>query len=880
MEQLQRTLEQAKVGHGQIVGTMGEPGLGKSRLFYEFKLLSLGGCLVLEAYSVSHGKATAYLPVIELLKSYFEIKSEDDERKRREEVGGKVLMLDRSLEETLPYLFALLGIEEQPSPLQQMDAQIRRRRTFDALKKIFLRESLNQPLVLIFEDLHWIDGETQGFLDVLSESVASAKLLLLTNYRPEYRHEWGQKTYYTQLRLAPLGQAEAEEFLDVLLGMSSPAGPGREPLAQPEVGDRPALARRGSPDRADNLAALKQLILAKTQGTPFFMEEIVQELREQGVLPGAGATQTSPLPTDLHIPPTVQAVLAARIDRLAPDEKALLQQLSVIGRQFPLSLIRQVIAQPEADLYRLLASLQYKEFLYEQPAFPESEYIFKHALTQEVAYGTVLQEQRKLLHERTGQALETVYAATLSEHYSNLAYHYRRSPNTERAIYYLHLAGQQAVQRSAYIEAISDLEAALELLLIHPETSERVAQELRLRLTLGPALMSAQGWVALTVEQNYTRARALCAQLGDLPQRFPVLFGLWVFYIVRAELHAAQPLAEECLQIAEQTKDVELLLVAHFATGDTFLCRGEFVRALVALEQSVAHYQPQHHMLTPLYGGLNPKVMSLSNMVMTLWFLGYPEQAQTRSHEIEQLAQELGHPFSLVHALGWAAWLHVECGNRYVAQEQAEAELVLASEHGFPFYLAWGTAFRGGALIVQEQWEEGVAQVRQGLETYEGDFIRIVYLSWLAAGYGGTGQIEKGLAAVAEALWLVEKNDERMYEAEVYRLKGELTLQNGARDWGLGAGSSFPQAPSPNGGGGGGRGVFPQSHCHCPEAASEIAGTARDDEPGPPATTTNGAVRITRHGSRITYHATRSTHQARRSTHDVIRDLPLVHRRL
>ena len=271
MEQLQRALEHAKAGHGQIVGTMGEPGLGKSRLFYEFKLLSVSGCLVLEAYSVSHGKATAYLPVIELLKSYFDIQAQDDERKRREKVAGKVLMLDRSLEDTLPYLFALLGIEEQPSPLQQMDAQIRRRRTFEALKKLFLRESLNQPLILIFEDLHWIDGETQGFLDVLSESVASAKLLLLTNYRPEYRHEWGQKTYYTQLRLAPLGREEAEEFLDVLLGDDRRGRPACRPTG--------AGRHKGTP-----LHDLKQLILDKTQGTPFFMEEIVQDLFEQGVL--------------------------------------------------------------------------------------------------------------------------------------------------------------------------------------------------------------------------------------------------------------------------------------------------------------------------------------------------------------------------------------------------------------------------------------------------------------------------------------------------------------------------------------------------------------------------------------------------------------------
>src|SRR3989454_11551110 len=225
LEQLRRALNEAQGGHGQIVGVMGEPGLGKSRLFYEFKLLSHSGCLILEAYSVSYGKAAPYLPVIELLKSYLQLQPQDDARTRRQKVIGKVLELDRSLEDTLPYLYALLGVEEQPSPLQQMDPQIRRRRTFEAIKRLLLRESLTQPLILIFEDLHWIDSETQGFLDVLSESVASAQVLLLVNYRPEYRQEWGQKTYYTQLRLAPFGKAEAEEFLEVLLGDAAGARP-------------------------------------------------------------------------------------------------------------------------------------------------------------------------------------------------------------------------------------------------------------------------------------------------------------------------------------------------------------------------------------------------------------------------------------------------------------------------------------------------------------------------------------------------------------------------------------------------------------------------------------------------------------------------------
>src|SRR5712692_275716 len=297
-EHLQRALEQAKAGRGQIVGVMGEPGVGKSRLFHEFKLVSQKGCLVLETFSVSHGKAYPYLPLIDLLRNYFQFTPQDDERKRQEKITGKVLTLDRSLEDSLPYLFALLGIAELTSSLQQMDPQIRRKRTLEAIKRLLVRESLNQPLIIIFEDLHWLDAETQAFLSLLSESVASARILLLANYRPEYQHAWGNKTYYTQLRLDPLGKEEAQELLTVLLGE--------------QVG-------------ATHASPLRQFILEKTDGNPFFMEEIVQALREQGVLArDADVGAHMPVPADLHLPPTVQAVLASRIDRLTTEEKDLL----------------------------------------------------------------------------------------------------------------------------------------------------------------------------------------------------------------------------------------------------------------------------------------------------------------------------------------------------------------------------------------------------------------------------------------------------------------------------------------------------------------------------------------------------------------------------
>src|SRR5262249_51569344 len=274
--------------------------------------------------------------------------------------------------------------------------------------------------------------------------------------------------------LAPFGKAEAEEFLDALLG---------EPAAK--VGAASGRSGGGTPPP---LSALKHLILEKTQGTPFFMEEIVQELRERGVLPDVGATHASPLPTELHIPTTVQGVLAARIDRLSPEEKALLQHLAVIGRQFPLSLMRRVVTHAEEELYRLLSSLQRKEFLYEQPAFPEVEYRFKHALTQEVAYGTVLQERRKALHERTAQAIESLYADQLENHYKDLAHHYRRTENAPKAVQYLQLAGHQAAQRSANPEAVALLTEAVALVHQLPATPEHAQQELTLQTTLGPLL--------------------------------------------------------------------------------------------------------------------------------------------------------------------------------------------------------------------------------------------------------------------------------------------------------------------------------------------------------------------------------------------------------
>ncbi len=751
MDALLKALEQAKLGHGQIAGVMGEPGVGKSRLFHEFKLLYQHGCLVLETFSVSHGKAYPYLPLIDLLKNYFQLTAQDDESKRREKLTGKVLTLDRGLEDTLPYLFHLLGIAEPDSPLLQMDPQIRRKRTLEAIKRILIRESLKQPLILVFEDLHWLDNETQAFLSLLSESVASARMLLLVNYRPEYRHEWGSKTYYTQLRLDPLGRAEAEEMLTALLAEKFPP--------------RPAGARS-----IEDFLSLKTFILDKTEGNPFFMEEIVQELVERGA---------SSL-TDLHIPPTVQTVLTSRIDRLPLEEKDLLQTLAVIGKEFPFSLLKQVVGHSEDILQQQLSHLREAEFIYEQPAFPEPNYVFKHALTQEVAYNSMLIERRKVLHERAAQAIESLFHSRLDDQYSELASHYSRSGNTQKAVDYLQLAGQQAVQRSANAEAITHLTAALELLKSLPETPERDRQELTLQLALGTPLVFTKGFSSPEVHATYARARELCQKVGEVRQIFPTLYGLRTVHQVGGEFPVARELGEQLLSLAQQEQDASLLVEAHWALGYTLCHLGELREAQAHLQQGFALYDAQQHHSPAFPSGRVAEFTGLFFASRVLWPLGYPAQALQRSEAECSLAQELAHTFTLTSALVLTAMTHQHRRDRLLTQERAAAGIALAREQGFPVYVGQGSVLHGWALANRGQIEEGLSLIRQGLVTHQATGAGIFHSYFLglqAEVYGKAGRAEEGLATLVEAFAFVKKSEERFYEPELHRLKGELTLQ-------------------------------------------------------------------------------------------------------
>jgi class 3 adenylate cyclase/predicted ATPase len=744
---MRRALELAKQGYGQIVAAIGEAGLGKSRLFYEFKATAQSGCLVLETFSVSHGKASAYLPIIEFLNNYFEIEAEDDARKRREKITGKVLTLDRMLEDALPYLFALLGVEETFDALAQMDAQARARRTLDVIKRILLRESLSQPLLLIFEDLHWIDAQTQALLDLLADAIANARVLLLVNYRPEYRHGWGSKTHYAQLRLDPLGQENAEELLGAL------------------VGDDAALQ------------PLRRLIIEKTHGNPFFMEETVQVLLDEGVLVRNGVVRlTRPL-GELKIPPTVQAILAARIDRLPTDEKELLQTLAVIGKEFPLGLVRQVTEKSGDDLERMLRNLQLGEFIYEQPALPDVEYNFKHSLTLEVAYNSVLTERRRALHERTGAAIESLYAEGLDDHLDELAHQYRRAGNLEKAIEYLRRAGEQAAARGADSGAIAQLEAALELIAKLPDDHTSRLQEIRLRILNGPSLMAVKGQGSSETYANYARTLELCQLTRDTSDLFEALSGLWVFHLLRAELREADALAQQLLASARESKDDSHVAYANFAAGDTAFWCGQLDTASERLALAIAACKPGKRPSRVFVD--DPAMISRAYAAWTQHYRGHPDQALTTVRDCIRVAHMLSHPRALAMATIYAGQLYLLRREPNAAVECCRTSTSLADEHELPFYQVFAEILAGCAAVQHGDGARGVEVIKRGIGTWQslGSTLGVPwFLGELAEGLRSIGRCDEALNVVSDALHRTEGSGEREFAAELYRIEGTLAL--------------------------------------------------------------------------------------------------------
>ena len=698
---------------------------------------------------MSHGKATAWLPVIELLYSYFGITNADDAATRRQKISASLAALDPALGDSLPYLLGLLGVIEGPDPLQMMDPRIKRQRTLEGIRQIILAESLRQPVVMVFEDLHWIDEQTQALLDLLAGSIGGARVLLLVTYRPEYRHEWSGRSPYLEHRLEPLTGDDAEKLLSALLGDTVELHP------------------------------LKSFIIERTNGNPFFIEETIHALFEEGALLRNGQIRiTKPL-SDLRMPATVQGILAERIDRLSARQKELLQILAVIGRKSSIGLIREVASGAKAQLDVTLAELEAAEFVYRQRGLIENDYIFKHALTQEVAYNSLLIERRKLLHEKVGQAIESKLDDKVGDQLSQVAHHYSRSDNVSKAIEYLGRAGQQAIQRSVHAEAIGNLRAALRLVEALPNSSERVKQEAPLQLALGVSLQAVKGYGSDDVAQAYGRARVLSEQIGDDLQLVAALRGESLYHTTRANYRTALEVGERLLSLS--SANPEYLVEARLITGVVSIYLGKFQSSETHFLEGLALEFPEGPSKAFQSAG-DSKAYCLAYFGRTLSILGYPDRALEYSNRAVSLAQTLSIPLALARSQGMLGLLYQVRREVDFAEEWADKNIAYATSQGFPYWRTLGSILKGWLLAQRGESQLGIRMYEDGLHGYRATGSRLG-LSWFLGLKGEllakVGRIDEGLDAIEEALSHVEETEERYYEAEAHRLKGELLLRRG-----------------------------------------------------------------------------------------------------
>jgi adenylate cyclase len=614
------------------------------------------------------------------------------------------------------------------------------------LTQLCLQSSRQQPLILEVEDLHWIDASSDEWLTALVEQMIGVPLLVLVTYRPGYRPAWIDKSYVNQVALQPLTSAESLQVVQAVL------------------------------PTAAHTAPLVPHLVATGEGNPFFLEELAQTVVEQG---------TEAFPT--MVPDTVQAVLQARIDRLPASAKSLLQAAAVIGKDVAVPWLQAMTEVPEAAMSQDLRHLQAAEFLYATPTPTTLVYTFKHTLTQEVTYQSLLRRTRQRYHARLAQVLEAQFSEVAETQPELLAQHYTMGGLSTQAIPYWQRAGQRALERSANIEAISHFTQGLEVLKDLPKTPEHTQYELVLHLALGAPLAMLKGYVAPEVEQVYAQAYALCQQVGDSAQRLAALDGLCVSYIAQGNFQTARELAEQGLTFAQREGDLVLLREAHMMLGTALFHMGELVSARVHVEQSLLLWDTEPPRTLVLAGANHPVVHNLSIASWTLWLLGYPEQARARSAEACTRAQESSHAYSQAFALNYASAFHQYRREPQRAQEHAEAVLALAKEHGFIRWLALGTIHRGWALAAQGAVQEGIRDLCQGLASWRvmgGEMGMPCLLVRLAEAYGQGEQAVEGLLALDEALAFIRSSGECVYEAEVHRLRGELLLQSDG--WSLG----------------------------------------------------------------------------------------------
>ena len=764
LAQLHAWWVQALQGKRQVVFVTGEAGIGKTTIVEAFleRIATAEEVWIGRGHSIEHyGTGEAYLPVLEAFG------------RLGQESGGERLveLLNRHAPTWLVQMPALIDTARLET-LQYKGLGATKERMLREMAEAVERLTQERPLVLQFEDLQWSDHATLDLLAYLARRPGPARLMVLGTYRPvdvavrdhplkPVKQELQVRGLCEELRLEFLPTAAVAEYVTRRFA----------------VGTQPAWP----------VQQVAQLIHRRTEGNPLFMVSVVNDLVTQGVIAQRnGQWEMTGNIGELEVPAGVRQFIEQQIERISPAGQEVLETASAAGGEFLAATVAAGIEAPVEEVERTCeAFARQGQFLQGSGTgeWPDgtvaARYRFVHALYQEVLYERVSVGRRVSLHQRIGARQAEAYGNRSREIAAELAVHFERGRDYRRAAQYLQYAGENALRRNAHREAIDLLTQGLAVLQLLPPHADLFLQELALQIALGVPLVATKGYAAPEVAQVYDRARELCRQAGEAPHLFPALLGLYGFYLVRAELATARELGELSLVLAERAQDPALLMLAHGTLGNSLFFLGELRGAREHLERGIALYDvQQHHSYTLLYGN-DPGIARLSYAAWVLWFLGYPDQALTRSREALTLAQELGHPFNLAFALCFAAWLHQVRREERATQERAESLMALSHEQGFPFWFAQGAFLRGWALVEQGHQREGLQQMRQGEAGYRtlgAKLGRSLHLALLGEAYGKARQTEEGFEVLTEALTTVQESEERYYEAELWRLKGELLL--------------------------------------------------------------------------------------------------------
>ncbi len=733
--------DQAREGDGQVMLVVGEAGIGKSRLVQRFReQIADTPHTWVECAAVSLHQNSPFYTIEDMLQQAFRWRGEQSTDERFAGLEAALKLATVNLSEAVPLIAPLMNLPIPAKyPPLQMPPDQQRKRLLATIAAWALGTARIQPLVIAIEDLHWADPSTLEAIQLLAEQDAMAPLLLICTARPEFRAPWPLRAHHAQLSLNRLSARNSREMVARLT------------------------------ERAELPPDTVNAVVERSGGVPLFVEELIRTVVERGDIK----------PALREIPATLHDSLMARLDRLG-EAREVAQVAAVIGHEFSWGLLSAITAIEDEKLASALKKLADAELLLEQGIPPEASYRFRHALIQDAAYQSLLRSKRQDYHRRIAQVLEERFPETAEVQPQLLAYHYAEAGLGQQAITHWQMAGQKAVQRSANAEAVSHLTKGLELLETLPETPERFQQELALQLALGTPLIASKGFGSPEVGKVYARARELCRRAGEAPQLFPVFWGLWMFYMARAEHIVARELAEQCLHLAQTAGDTGFLVQAHHVQGVGLIAAGDFVQALQHLEQAIDIYDPQQHASHAYVYGHDPAAVSRLHASWALWFLGYPDQARKRGAEGLALAEKLSHPYTSATADAFAAWLHQFCRNGQTVEELASAALTISTEHDFAFYRAMGIIMRGWALTQRAKVSDGIAEMHTGLDAYRvtgAEVLRPAYLSLLAEACGNAGRADEGLSVLAEAQALADERHEHWWQAELHRLRGELVLK-------------------------------------------------------------------------------------------------------